>query len=56
MSGEKHGGIIPTGITPDSSTRAIWKPYQQSSRSKEEEQAEEIINLALQSIFSILPN
>jgi hypothetical protein len=27
---ENHGGIISTGETPDSSTRALWESYQQS--------------------------
>jgi hypothetical protein len=28
---ENNGGIISTGETPDSSTRALWKSYQQSN-------------------------
>jgi hypothetical protein len=33
---ENHGGMISTGETPDSSSRALWKFYQQSSGNKEE--------------------
>jgi fructose-bisphosphate aldolase class 1 len=30
ISMENHGGIISTDESPDSSTRALWKSYQQS--------------------------
>jgi len=49
---ENHGGMISTGETPDSSTRALWKSYQQSHLvAKQEELAKEMMNLALRSIF-----
>jgi hypothetical protein len=31
---ENHGGMISTGETPDSSTRALWESYQQSASNK----------------------
>jgi hypothetical protein len=34
MRMEIHGGMISTGKTPDSSTRALWQSYQQSTRNK----------------------
>jgi hypothetical protein len=37
--------------TPDSFTRTLWQFYKQSSSSKQEERAKEMINLALRSIF-----
>jgi hypothetical protein len=40
--------------TPDSSTRALWQSYQQSSTSKQEEQAKEVMNFGLLFLF-ILP-
>jgi hypothetical protein len=46
MSMENHGGMILTGKTLDSSTRVPWQPYQQSSSSKQEELAKEIMNFA----------
>jgi hypothetical protein len=36
MGMENHVGMISTGETPDSSTRALWQSYQQSSNSKTE--------------------
>jgi hypothetical protein len=33
VSMENHGGMILTGITPDSSTRALWQSYQQNQSS-----------------------
>jgi hypothetical protein len=30
MCTENHGGMIKTGKTPDSPTRALWQPNQQS--------------------------
>jgi hypothetical protein len=36
MSMENHGGMILKGETPDSSTTALWKFYQQLSSSKAE--------------------
>jgi hypothetical protein len=30
MSVENHGEMISTGKTPDFSTRALWKSYQQN--------------------------
>jgi hypothetical protein len=51
MSMDNHGGIMPTGETPNSSTRALWKSCQQSYLvAKQEELAKKIMNLALQSI------
>jgi hypothetical protein len=34
MSTEKHGGIIPSGKTPDSPTTALWQSYHQSYSNK----------------------
>jgi hypothetical protein len=47
MNMEKHGGIIQTGETHDSSTRALWQVYQQSSNSKAGGIVKEIMNFAL---------
>jgi hypothetical protein len=50
---ENHGGMISTGETPDSSTGAFWKSYQQSRvLAKQEKLAREMMNLAFQSIFA----
>jgi hypothetical protein len=37
--------------TPDSSTRAIWQSYQQSSGSTQEELVKEMMNLILRNVF-----
>jgi hypothetical protein len=34
MCVDNYGGVMSTGKTPDSSTRALWKSYKQSSSSK----------------------
>jgi hypothetical protein len=45
---EKHGEMKSTAETPDSSTRALWQPYQQSRLGvKQEELAKEVMNLTL---------
>jgi hypothetical protein len=45
---ENRGEMKSTGETPDSSTRALWQPYQQSHLGvKHEELAKEVMNLAL---------
>jgi hypothetical protein len=52
---ENHGGIMPTGETPDSSTTGIWQSYQQIHIvAKQQELAKEISNFLLRSISSIL--
>jgi hypothetical protein len=52
---ENYGEMIWTGRTPYLSNKALCKFYQQTSSSKEEEeQANKIMNFALQSI-SYLP-
>jgi hypothetical protein len=51
MGMDNHGGIIPTGETPTSSTRALWKSCQHSYLvAKQEALAKKIMNLALQTI------
>jgi hypothetical protein len=47
MSKEKYGGMKLTEKAPDSSTRALWKSYQQSSGSKQEERTNGMRNMAL---------
>jgi hypothetical protein len=52
MSLENYGAMILTGETPDSSTTALWKPYQQCHLvAKKEELVKEIMNLAFRNIF-----
>jgi hypothetical protein len=44
---ESHGGLILTGITPDSPTRAPWQCYKRSHLvAKQEVHSEEILNFA----------
>jgi hypothetical protein len=38
---KNHGGMTSTGKTTDSSTRALWQSYQQSSSSKAQGTGEE---------------
>jgi hypothetical protein len=45
MSMENHGGIIPTGDTPDSSTRAVWKFHQHSHLAVKQEALTKDMNL-----------
>jgi hypothetical protein len=48
MSMVNHGVMMPTGETPDSSTTALYKSYQQSHLvAKQEEQAKEMMNFVL---------
>jgi hypothetical protein len=43
MSMKNHGGMISTGETPDSSTRALWEFYRTSHLvTKQEEIAKEM--------------
>jgi hypothetical protein len=44
---ENHGGMILTGGTPESYTRAFWQSYLQSSSSKAGGTGEGMINFAL---------
>jgi hypothetical protein len=52
---EKHGGMISTGETPDSSTRALWQSYKQCHLiAKQEKLGKKTTNFALLSISFIL--
>jgi hypothetical protein len=52
MSMENHGGMILTSETPDLSTRALWKFYQQSHLIVNQEELGEISDgFGLRSIF-----
>jgi hypothetical protein len=44
---EDHGEIMYREDTPDSSTRALWKFYLQSSGSKQEERGKGMMILVL---------
>jgi hypothetical protein len=44
---KSHSGMISTGKTPDTSTRAFWKSYQQSPISKAEVTGEGKYDFAL---------
>jgi hypothetical protein len=47
-----HDGIIQTGKTLDSSTRALWQYYQQSHLvANQEKVAKEMMNFLLRNIF-----
>jgi hypothetical protein len=55
VSVESHRGMISTGVTPDSSTRALRQSYRQSYLAvKREKLAKEIMNFALWSISFVL--
>jgi hypothetical protein len=54
MSMDNHGGMVSTGATPDSSIRALWKSYQQSSNSKSRGTTKKIMNLAFKVSLFIL--
>jgi hypothetical protein len=52
MGVENHGGMILTGETPDLSTRALWKFYQQSHLIvNQEEPGKRSDGFGLRSIF-----
>jgi hypothetical protein len=55
MTMEDYGGTISTGKTPDSSTRDLWKSYQQNHLvANEEERAKEMMNLSFKICFSYI--
>jgi hypothetical protein len=49
MRTQNHGGMISTGETPDSSTRALWQSYSQFHLLEKQEGLAKEINIVLRS-------